>query len=226
MIGGFGDAEVFSFHATKYFNTFEGGAVTTNNDELAARISLMRNFGFSGYDNVIHIGTNGKMNEISAAMGLTGLESLDQFKAANRTNYEHYRTLLGEIPGLRLFATEHREERNYQHVVVEVDESGTGIGRDSLVRLLHAENVLARRYFYPGCHRMEPYRSLFPEIGRSLPATEQVCARTTVLPTGTMVGAADIDTICGLLAAAVAQAPDITSRINAAPGERDGYHVS
>src|SRR4029079_16863711 len=79
MIGSFGNAEVFSFHATKFLNTFEGGAIVTNNDELAAKIRLMKNFGFSGYDNVIYIGTNGKMNEMCAAMGVTSLESLDEF---------------------------------------------------------------------------------------------------------------------------------------------------
>src|SRR4051812_14469470 len=79
MIGGFGDAEVFSFHATKFFNSFEGGAVVTNDDELASKIRLMTNFGFAGYDDVIYVGTNGKMSEMAAAMGLTGLESLDEF---------------------------------------------------------------------------------------------------------------------------------------------------
>src|SRR4030095_7100920 len=77
MIGSFGDAEVFSFHATKFFNTFEGGAITTNDDELASRMRLMKNFGFAGYDNVIYIGTNGKMSEVCAAMGLTSLENLN-----------------------------------------------------------------------------------------------------------------------------------------------------
>ncbi len=77
MIGGFGDAETFSFHATKFINTFEGGAVVTNNDGLAEKMRLMKNFGFSGLDNVIYIGTNGKMSEIAAAMGLTSLEDMD-----------------------------------------------------------------------------------------------------------------------------------------------------
>ena len=90
MIGGFGDAEVFSFHATKFFNTFEGGAVVTNDDDLAARMRLMKNFGFFGYDNVIYVGTNGKMTEVAAAMGLTGLESLADFVAVNHRNYKHY----------------------------------------------------------------------------------------------------------------------------------------
>ena len=90
MIGNFGEAEVFSFHATKFFNTFEGGAIVTNKDELAAKIRLMKNFGFAGYDNVIYIGTNGKMSEVSAAMGLTSLESLDNFISINYRNYKQY----------------------------------------------------------------------------------------------------------------------------------------
>ena len=104
MIGSFGSAEIFSFHATKFLNTFEGGAVTTNDDELAAKIRLMKNFGFSGRDNVIFIGTNGKMNEASAAMGLTGLESLEEFITTNYRNYKQYQADLSGIPGLRLLA--------------------------------------------------------------------------------------------------------------------------
>jgi dTDP-4-amino-4,6-dideoxygalactose transaminase len=79
MIGNFGSAEVFSFHATKFINTFEGGAIVTNDDELNQKLRLMKNFGFSGFDNVIYLGTNGKMPEISAAMGLTSLDSLEEF---------------------------------------------------------------------------------------------------------------------------------------------------
>ena len=90
MVGSFGDAEVFSFHATKFLNAFEGGAIVTNNDELATKIRLMKNFGFAGNDNVVYIGTNGKMHEASAAMGLTGLESLDEFIDVNYQNYKHY----------------------------------------------------------------------------------------------------------------------------------------
>src|SRR4029077_20815733 len=102
MIGSFGDAEVFSFHATKFVNAFEGGAVVTNDDELAAKIRLMKNFGFAGYDDVIYVGTNGKMSEVSAAMGLTSLESLDDFIQTNERNYQQYQDELSGIPGLRL----------------------------------------------------------------------------------------------------------------------------
>ncbi len=108
MIGNFGNAEVFSFHATKFFNTFEGGAIVTNDDELAERIGLMRNFGFAGYDDVIYVGTNGKMNEMSAAMGLTNLNALDDFVAANQRNYHTYRHELSDIPGLSLIQYDER----------------------------------------------------------------------------------------------------------------------
>src|SRR5580704_10099419 len=102
MVGGFGRCEILSFHATKFFNTFEGGAVLTNDDALAEKMRLMRNFGFSGYDNVIYIGTNGKMTEVCAAMGLTSLESLEQFVETNRRNHHAYRRELQPIPGVTL----------------------------------------------------------------------------------------------------------------------------
>jgi dTDP-4-amino-4,6-dideoxygalactose transaminase len=150
MIGSFGNAEVFSFHATKFFNTFEGGAVTTQDDGLAAKIRLMKNFGFGGYDNVIYIGTNGKMTEIAAAMGLTSLESMDEFVSINHRNYDDYKRELANIPGISLIKYADTEKSNYQYVVVEVDEDVTRISRDELQQILIAENVLARRYFYPG----------------------------------------------------------------------------
>ena len=209
-IGTFGDAEVFSFHATKFLNSFEGGAVATNNDELAEKIRLMKNFGFRGYDNVIYIGTNGKMNELSAAMGLTSLESMQAFIETNRRNHHAYRELLAQMPGISLVEYDEGEACNYQYVVAEVDEAGTGISRDLLVQVLHAENVMARRYFHPGCHRMEPYRSYFPHAGLLLPETEKLCKRVLVLPTGTAVGEVEIRTVCGILATAVANGEELT----------------
>jgi dTDP-4-amino-4,6-dideoxygalactose transaminase len=199
MIGGFGLAEVFSFHATKFLNTFEGGAVVTNSDELAEKIRLMQNFGFAGYDNVIYIGTNGKMTECAAAMGLTNLENIDAVIDANRRNYHAYGRGLSGLPGISLYPYNETERGNYQYVVVEVDEAVAGISRDQLVETLHAENVLARRYFFPGCHRMEPYRSYFPHAGLLLPETERICRRVMVLPTGTTLSETKVDLICDLI---------------------------
>jgi dTDP-4-amino-4,6-dideoxygalactose transaminase len=199
MIGGFGDAEVFSFHATKFFNTLEGGAITTNNDELAEKIRLMRNFGFTGLDDVIYIGTNGKMNEFSAAMGLTSLDSLDEFIETNRGHYHCYLGDLSNIPGIKIIEYDPKELSNYQYIVVEIDEEACGISRDFLVKILHAENIRARRYFYPGCHQMEPYRSYFPNAGMLLPETEKLVERVLTLPTGTGVETSDIRDICQII---------------------------
>ena len=213
MIGGFGDAEVFSFHATKFFNSFEGGAVVTNDDELAKKMRLMKNFGFAGYDNVVYLGTNGKMTEISAAMGLSSLESLDDFVDINRTNYEQYRRDLAAIPGLSLLEYDQGEKCNYQYVVVEVDESTTHISRDQLMDILWAENALVRRYFYPGCHRMEPYRTNFPDAGSLLPETEKLVERVLVLPTGTAVCTHEITKLCGIIKAVVSEGALIRSKL-------------
>ncbi len=199
MIGNFGDAEIFSFHATKFFNTFEGGAVATNNDELASKIRLMKNFGFHGYDQVDYIGTNGKMSEVSAAMGLTGLESLENFIELNRQNYQQYHTELSNLKGLRLLEYNELEQYNYQYIVLEIDENIADISRDTLLDILWDENILARRYFYPGCHRMEPYRSYFPHAGLLLPETEKLAQRILILPTGTSVDSSDISKICQII---------------------------
>ena len=198
MIGNFGAAEVFSFHATKFFNTFEGGAVVTNDDELAARIQLMTNFGFKTYDTVAYLGTNGKMSEISAAMGLTGLESFDEFIAANYQNYQTYQQLLSGLAGINMINYDESEKNNYQYIVIEIDEEITHIGRDKLNDILHAENILSRRYFYPGCHQMQPYISDFPNAGLELPETEKLTQKVLQLPTGTSVGEKEIHQICAI----------------------------
>ncbi len=198
-IGGFGACEVFSFHATKSFNTMEGGAITTNDDELAEDMRLIRNFGFAGYDNVIHPGTNGKMIEVCAAMGLTNLESLHDVWAVNKRNYECYSNALADIPGISLLPYDPAERNSHHYVVIEVDEEHSAASRDEIVAALQAENILARKYFWPGCHGMKPYCDLFPDARRGLPETECVSKRVVVLPTGTSVSDQDIELIASLL---------------------------
>lgn len=179
-IGGFGRCEVLSFHATKVFNTFEGGAVVTDDDDLAEAMRLMRNFGFRGYDNVVHPGTNGKMPEINAAMGLVNLEALPGFVASNRLKHAAYGVALAGIDGVELLAYDPATDPNHHYVVVMVDPGR----RDEIVAALQAENILARKYFWPGCHRMQPYRDLFPHAGLLLENTEAVARRVVVLPNG------------------------------------------
>src|SRR5437667_6146836 len=144
MIGSFGDAEVFSFHATKVINSFEGGAVVTNDDVLADKIRLMRNFGFADYDKVNRLGLNGKMTEVCAAMGLTSLEAMAGIVELNRRNFEVYRDDLVRLPGISLVEYNPSERNNYHYVVIEIDPERAPLNRDELLRVLHNEDVLAR----------------------------------------------------------------------------------
>jgi len=194
-IGNFGVCEVFSFHATKVFNTFEGGAVATNNDELAAKIRLMQNFGFSGVDNVVHIGTNGKMCEVCAAMGIVNLDDLHVFMEVNRKNYQLYKEKISLIKGLRLIDFDELESYNAHYIVLEVDGSYP-LCRDEIINELVNNNILARRYFWPGCHNMEPYRSSVSGAVYLLPKTDEVSARIVVLPNG---GQVDVERVCKVL---------------------------
>lgn len=214
MIGNFGLAEVFSFHATKFINAFEGGAVVTNNDEFAEKIRLMKNFGFADYDNVIYIGTNGKMNEISAAMGITSLESIDNFISANRSNYLKYKEELKDTRGIELLQYNNKEKLNYQYIVIIIKDDILGLSRDQLYHILQAEHILARRYFYPGCHRMEPYRSFFPHAGLLLPQTEKLSEQVLCLPTGTAILEKDISKICNIIRYIANNASSIRKKLN------------
>jgi dTDP-4-amino-4,6-dideoxygalactose transaminase len=196
-IGGLGRCEVFSFHATKFFNSFEGGAVLTNDDDLAEKCRLMRNFGFSGYDNIIYHGTNGKMVEVCAAMGITSLENIETIIDVNRRNYHAYRDALDGIPGLNLIHYNEAEACNYQYIVVEVGHEFP-LSRDEIIKVFHAENILVRKYFWPGCHGMKLYRVLYPHAKILLPNTEFVANRVIVLPTGTAIEPPSIEMFAAL----------------------------
>ncbi|MDE2316216.1 MAG: DegT/DnrJ/EryC1/StrS family aminotransferase, partial [Xanthomonadaceae bacterium] len=205
-IGSFGRCAVFSFHATKAFNTMEGGAVTTDDDELAEAMRLMRNFGFAGYDNVIHPGTNGKMIEACAAMGLANLGGFDGVVAINRRNHAAYREAFAGIPGITLLEYDPAERNSHHYAVIEVDAS-CPVSRDQIIDALHAENILVRKYFWPGCHRMKPYRDLFPHAGLLLPHSEAVASRVIVLPNGATVDRAVVSTIRDVIVALISKGP-------------------
>jgi dTDP-4-amino-4,6-dideoxygalactose transaminase len=220
LIGSFGDAEVLSFHATKFVNAFEGGAIVTNDDDLAARVRLMKNFGFAGYDQVVAVGTNGKMSEMSAAMGLTSLESIAQFIDVNRQNHACYSQALDGCPGVSLVRFAPNERQNFQYVVLEVDAQRAGVHRDTLAEVLRAEGVMARRYFYPACHNMEPYRTTQPGVGARLVQTERLTTRVLQLPTGTAVGAAEIDGVANIVRLVLDHGEAVTQRLRSGTAAR------
>ena len=212
MVGRFGTAEVFSFHATKVLNSFEGGAITTGDDAIAAKIRLMINSGFADYDKVVSIGINGKMSEPAAAMGLTSLESVDGFVAHNKEMYRRYHEQLGGVAGVEVLRVAENERHNYHYIVLTVGE-GAGLTRDELQRVLWAEGVRARRYFHPGCHRMEPYRAADPDVGRRLPVTERLSAQVLCLPTGTAVNRADVDAVCEIIRTALTRRAEVRAAL-------------
>jgi dTDP-4-amino-4,6-dideoxygalactose transaminase len=141
---------------------------------------------------------------------------LGDFVEANRRNYQLYKARLGGLPGVQLYRHRESGPHNYQYIVLEIDEKVTGIGRDLLVKVLQTENVMARRYFYPGCHRMEPYRSFFPHAGLLLPETERMADRVLVLPTGTAVAEAEIGLVCRILEVAIGNAALVKNAVVAA----------
>ncbi|MEW7988200.1 MAG: aminotransferase class I/II-fold pyridoxal phosphate-dependent enzyme [Candidatus Thiodiazotropha sp.] len=197
-VGNFGCCEVMSFHSTKLFHTFEGGAILTNEAQLAETARLMRNFGFSGFDNVILPGTNGKMTELSAAMGLANLQTIDRSIEHNLHIYQTYHEALADISSIKLLEYDDNESNNYQYIVVQISKDSQ-VSRDQMFTALQAENVLARRYFWPGCHRMKPYRELNPDAGKLLTCSEAISDSIIVLPTGMSVDHAAVETIASLI---------------------------
>jgi len=201
-VANLGDASIFSFHATKFFHSFEGGAVTTNDDALAEQIRLMTNFGFAGNkkDEVDYLGINGKMTEFAAAMGLAMLDSVESVRDKNEENYNLYKEALSQIPGIELLPLpKSLAKHNWQYVIAKVNKDEFGIDRDSLIAALEAENILARRYFYPGCHRMHPYKEYFPNSSLLLPNTETVADQVISFPTGQSVSISEINTVSDTL---------------------------
>jgi dTDP-4-amino-4,6-dideoxyglucose len=208
-IGGFGDAEVFSFHATKVVNTFEGGAIVTDDDDLAERMRSMRNFGFGRSGRVELAGTNAKLNEASAAMGLTSLDALAETIVHNRANYQAYRAALADIPGVWPVEYDERHRNSHHYMMVTVDEAFAGLHRDVLLDVLRAENILAQPYFTEAMHQLQPYADESPGV---LANAEVLCAQLLALPTGPKVSADDVEVICDVVRAAVANGPEVTAR--------------
>lgn len=207
------ELEVYSFHATKCIQALEGGAIVTDDDELAERLRQMVNFGFSGEDRVDLLGTNAKMNEAAAAMGLCSIEQRRRIFHQNRENHLTYRAGVKHLPGISMAAKPLGERHNYQYVVLDFDAEAAGLSRDQFIAALRAENILARRYFYPGVHRMAPYRDRPDSLRHSLAETERVARRTLVMPSGLSVTRQDVYRICDTMGAILNRAGDVAATL-------------
>jgi dTDP-4-amino-4,6-dideoxygalactose transaminase len=214
MIGHLGRVETFSFHATKIVSGAEGGCLTTDDDELARRIRTVRNFHLADTDLPVGLRINGKMSEAQAAMALLSLANFDTHRDHNKTINDIYRLRSSAWHGIRLHDCDNGQAHNFQYAVIEVDEDTNGLGRDALVDLLRAENVLARRYFDPGVHRLSPYSE---NVGTAqLPVTDVLCRTVMQIPLGPCVTEAIAHQICDLIELASTEGAAIAGRLTAA----------
>ena len=172
-IGALGDASVFSFHATKLFNTIEGGLITTNNIENRERIYLLRNFGIKNENEVLSIGINGKMNEIQAAIGLLNLDIFNFEKEKRKNLRELYRKILKNIDGIKLQDVADNVTQSEQYLLIRIDDNVSQFNREEFKELLAEKQIYARKYFYPICTDYEPYKNM-PIISKNNTAYSHV----------------------------------------------------
>jgi dTDP-4-amino-4,6-dideoxygalactose transaminase len=209
-VGCFGNAEVFSMHASKLLNGFEGGYLTTNDASLARQLALMRGFGFAGADNIIVPGAmNAKLNEIHAAMTLASLDGLEEQVADNRRRYYTYKRLLSSIPGIRLIEFDERHQAGYKNIVVELLE-GWPLSRADTISILNAEKILARAYYSPPLHRKP---MAYDYVPADLPVTDRLAEMYLNLPCGHLVNDDDIADIVDMLGFISANAERISDRL-------------
>ena len=210
-VGGFGNAEIFSLHASKFLNGFEGGYVTTNDARLARQLALMRGFGFSGVDNItVPGGLNAKLNEMHAAMALSSLDNVEEQVARNRQRYYTYKRLLAAIPGIRLLEFDERHRTGYKNIVVELLDEWP-LTRAVTISILNEEKILARAYYSPPLHSKPMEYGYVPV---NLPITDRLAERFLNLPCGYLVNNDDIVEIVELLGFISANANRISDRLH------------
>jgi len=196
MIGNFGDAEVFSFHATKIFPVGEGGAVTTSNSQIARHIDLARKFGDSGSGDTEFFGMNAKMQEFNAIIGMENLKLIDQY-VKNRAQYAAVLTeRLTQLPGISTQQIRPNVTVNFQNYAILIDEQEFGLSRDQVFDMLKADNIFTRKYFYPPLHRHQSYLEISRGGINSLALTEIIAEQVLCLPMYSVMTEEEIDKIC------------------------------
>ncbi len=191
----FGDASIFSFHATKVFNTIEGGAVTFSEDWMDHRLNCLKNYGIVDQDHVVWVGGNAKMNEFQAAMGLCNLRHVEEEIGKRRLVVERYMENLDGIKGLRLPSPQPGLKPNYAYFPVVFD--GFGADRNQVYDALAAENIFPRKYFYPLTNDFQCYEGKFSS--ETTPAARYIADRVLTLPLYADLEPEDVDVICGVI---------------------------
>ena len=196
-VGSFGDVSCFSFHATKVFNSIEGGAACYRDPELGTRLRQLRNFGIRDEEHVDAVGANAKMNEFGAAMGLCNLRHVDDNIEARRNVVEIYRARLSGVEGLRLCADQPGVRPNYSYLPVVVDEAAFGADRDAVHAALAARDVIARKYFWPLVSDYECYRGEYDSA--ATPVAKLISSRVLTLPLYPGLAPEDVHRICDII---------------------------
>ena len=191
-VGNFGDASMFSFHATKVFNTIEGGCVTFQDDALCEPLHELKNFGIHGED-VTVVGGNAKMDEFRAAMGVCTLRHIEEAIISRGEAVKRYRERLGNVPGIRLCDPQPDVQTNYAYFPVYFDKAVFGKNRDEVMEELKAHDIFARKYFYPAINEMSCYRDDYPQ---NTPVAHDASMHILTLPLYEGLSADDVDRIC------------------------------
>lgn len=196
-IGAFGDVSCFSFHATKVFNTIEGGAVCFSDPDFGIRIYRLKNFGIRGPEIVDGVGANAKMNEFCAAMGICNLNHVEEEILKRKQVVERYRSRLGGIEGIQLNPIQENVKANYAYFPVVFDEKVFGASRNEIFELLRRNGIGARKYFYPLTNTFECFHGKY-DAGLT-PTALHISKRILTLPLYADLSVEDVDTICDII---------------------------
>ncbi|MCL2844477.1 MAG: DegT/DnrJ/EryC1/StrS family aminotransferase [Chitinivibrionia bacterium] len=192
----YGDMATLSFHATKSFNTLEGGALVCRDNITKTRIDNLKNFGFVSETKVIINGINGKMDEVRAAYGLLLLKHIGKEIEKRKKITEHYRNLLSDVKGLRFFNDIENVKHNYIYFPIFIDEKEYGMSRDALYERLKENDFYARRYFYPLISEFLPYKGLPSSAAKNLPNATKMSREVICLPMYADLVMEDVEKIC------------------------------
>lgn len=195
----YGDLSILSFHATKVFNTIEGGAIICPDEKTKKRIDYLKNFGFAGETTVIEPGINAKMNELQSAYGLLQLKYVDEYIAKRKIIADLYRERLQGIHGIRILQDIKNVHHNYSYFPILIDCKEFGKTRDEVYNELKKYNIFTRRYFYPLISQFPTYRGLKSASRDNLPIAEKVAQRVLCLPIFPMLKEGEVDIICCLI---------------------------
>lgn len=198
-IASFGDISMFSLHATKIYHTIEGGALTFNNPYLKERIDSLKNFGILNEGNVQEPGTNGKLNEVQAAVGILLLSKVEAEIARRKEITNLYRQLLKDIPGIRTNQDIKNVTHNYPYFVIRVEKEQFGLSRDELYEKLKIYNIITRKYFYPLCSDFPCYSNLSSAAKDRLPVANKIAETVLALPIYGKLSNNTVEKVCTII---------------------------